>query len=95
MSAADAREELEAAVRQQATYLEPHTGRYKCAVSEDGMQAILDAADAYAGAHAGDRVAAAIDGLARQRRLDAAEASGAEHYERLAEATAGRTGRTS
>jgi predicted RNA-binding Zn-ribbon protein involved in translation (DUF1610 family) len=87
MSAAEAREQLEAAVRQQATYLEPHTGRYKCAVTEDGMQAILRLADTYAGACAGDSVADAINGLARQRRAEAAEASAAEHRERLEQAT--------
>ena len=95
-------EEAEAAIRRQATYLEPHTGRYKCAISEAGMKAILDAIEAYADIRvaSADRTERA-EARTRQRRLKAAEADAvigteAERQAALARrglATAERTGR--
>lgn len=79
MSAADAREELEAAIWRLA---DP-------AATPAMMAVALRAADRYADA----AVSAALDDRARNRRLAAAEASAAEHRERLAQATAKRTRR--
>lgn len=77
--AREALEEAEAAIRRAATYMEPHTGRYRCAITEDAMRAILDAIEAYADIRvAGADRTERADARARQRRLAAASASAAQ-----------------
>jgi hypothetical protein len=77
-AASAARELAEAVIRQQATYRDPSTGRYRCAVTEGGLAVILAAMDSYA-----EEVAAVrVYDRARARRLAAAEASAAEHSRR-------------
>jgi hypothetical protein len=93
MSAADAREELEAAIRRQLTLTQlPGRGR---PTHNQVTDLILTYADAYASACVAtrQRIADTIDGPARQRRLAAAEASAAEHRERLEQAIARRARR--
>jgi hypothetical protein len=58
------------------------------------VDAILAEADRYASATAVETLASVVDDRARARRVLAAEASAAEHRERLEQATAERTGRT-
>ena len=81
VTAADRREELEAAIRAKATYLNALTGKYACAVSEAGMTVVLANADIYAEAIASERIAAMTSAqlthLAEGRRH--AEVAAAEH----------------
>lgn len=71
MTAADRRAELEAAIRREATYCHPNTGRYTSAISERGLADVLYAADVYATAFAADQ----REGQARLAEA-AAEAGG-------------------
>lgn len=69
MNADEAREQLEAEVWR-AIAIDPNrASTVTCAARVD---AVLAAADAYAGACAGDRVTGAVNGLARQRRAGTA-----------------------
>jgi hypothetical protein len=89
VSAADAREQLEAVIRRQLTAItRPGRGRV---THNEAVGNILGAADYY-----GDELLAQrLNDRARERRLAAAEASAAEHRERLELATAERTGKAS
>jgi len=64
VSAADKREELKAAIRHEAAYLDRHTGKYATAISESALDAILDRADAYASSFAAET----LDELIREGR---------------------------
>jgi hypothetical protein len=70
MTADEAREQLEAAIRREATYMEPHTGRYKCAITEGAIGLILACADRHAQAVAIE----AMDVYEGRERLAAARA---------------------
>lgn len=87
MSAADAREELEAEVWRVL-------GVYSKTPLVHLVDGIISRAEAYASAYAADAIEAALDDRAREHHVSAAEASAAEHRERLEQATAERTGRT-
>jgi hypothetical protein len=56
VSAASKREELAAAIRREAAYLDRQTGRYATAISESALDAILDRADAYASSFAAETI---------------------------------------
>jgi hypothetical protein len=76
MSAADAREELEAALWR----------ALKLGGWNKAVDSILAVADEYALACSAEAVASALDDRARNRRLAAAEASAADHREQIGEA---------
>lgn len=91
MSAAERREVLEAALWRAVTAC--HVRGTPVCGCKANVAAILGLIDTYALDIAASQVAKALDDRARASRLTAAEASAAEHRERLAAATAERTGR--